>query len=289
MNNIKQEMEKIEIPKELNNRVALGVQQAKEEKKREKRYPRWMLASIASVMILIGTGYALGGSNIVDATQSFISQLLGSKENFMQAFPNESKEEISYFERHLKIAKENLTEEEFNNYSQLIKEQTAIWSKIRQENREPDSKESRRLHQIKELQRSYTDKFKLIEVQQYASYPITKPTYIPEGYKKVGENFSIYHKGEEPVTSFDYSDGENVFWTEQLKINQTTDLESSFHFEKKDSYSLRGLKFEYGTSEELNKTGMKVIVPEKGYKIIMAADILSKEEMEKVLQSMIER
>lgn len=36
-------------------------------------------------------------------------------------------------------------------------------------------------------------------------------------------------------------------------------------------------------------TGMRVTVPEKGYKIILIADKLSKEEMEKVLLSMVEK
>lgn len=289
MNNIKQELEKIEIPQELNHRVNLGVKQAKIEKKRKKRSPKWTLALIASFIIIIGTGFAYGGPNIADAAQSLIMKLFGSNENIMQAYPDENQEEISYFERHLKIAKNNLSEQEFNDYSQLIKEQTKIWSQVRRENREPNSEEAKRLHEIKEAQLSYTDKFKFTEAQQYASYPIIKPAYIPDDYKQVGNDFPIYNKGEEPVTSFDYSNGENVFWTEQININQTTDLESSFNFVQTDTYTLNGFNFVYGKSKKMNKNAIKVTVPEKRYKIIIAADTLSKKEMEKILLAMIEQ
>ncbi|KIO67077.1 hypothetical protein B4065_2108 [Caldibacillus thermoamylovorans] len=39
----------------------------------------------------------------------------------------------------------------------------------------------------------------------------------------------------------------------------------------------------------MNATGMRVTVPEKGYKITLIADKLSKEEMEKILLSMVEK
>lgn len=296
MNKIKRELEKIEIPEELNNRVASGIKQAKMEKKRKKRYPMWVLGAVASVMIM-SVGFTFGGSYIADAAETLISQLFGSKENLMQAYPDESQEEISYFERHMEIAKENLTEEEFNNYSQLIKEQTEIWSKIREENREPDGKEAARLHQIKELQQSYTDKFALKEVQQYAkfSFTITKPTYIPKGYKQVDESYSIENKGEEPVVSLNYSDGDSVFWTNQEKINQKDIMEEMLEdgsYEKSETYSLNGLQFDFVSSKDGSASfggGIRVTVPEKGYKIVMFAEVLSKEEMEKVLLSMVEK
>nr|WP_249315528.1 DUF4367 domain-containing protein [Bacillus sp. FJAT-49711] len=215
----------------------------------------------------------------------------------MQAYPGETQEEIGYFERHLETAKENLTEDEFNNYSQLIKEQTEIWSKVRKENREPDEKEAARLNQIGELEKSYTDKFALKEVEQYAkfSFPITKPTYIPEGYKQVDENYSIENVGEEPVVSLGFSDGKSLFWTSQEKINQKDTMEDMLEtspYEKSKTYSLNGLQFDLVSPKDGSasfKGGMRVSVPEKGYKIVIFAEVLSKEEMEKVLLSMVEK
>jgi hypothetical protein len=260
-------------------------------KMRKKRYPKWMIASAASVMI-IGTAFTFGGSHLADAAETLINQLFGTKENLMQAYPNETPEEISYFERHLEIAEENLTEEEFANYTQLIKEQTEIWSKIREEKREPDSEEAARLHQIKESQYSISRKFALKEAQQYASFPFTKPTYIPEGYKQVEESYPMSNESEEPVVSLDYSNGESEFSTQQLNINQKVDLEKEEigFFDKTESYTLNGLQFDYISSkEEWPMAGMRLTVPDKGYKIIITANGLSKEEMEKVLLSMIEK
>lgn len=290
MNNIKRELEKIEIPTELNNRAALGVKQAKMEKKRKKRYPKWMLASVASVMI-ISAGYTFGGSYIVDAAETLINQLFGSRENLMQAYPDESQGEFDYFERHLEIAKENLTEEEFTNYSQLFKEQTEIFSRVQKDNREyPNDEEEKRLDQVQESMETYENKFALIEAQRLASYTITKPTYITEGYKQVDENFIIYNEGEEPVVSLNYSDGETFFSTKQMNINQKIDIEmqETGFFEKTESYSLNGFEFDYFYSKE-ERVGMRVTVPEKGYKIVLIANVLSKEEMQKVLLSMVEK
>ncbi|MEH7109838.1 DUF4367 domain-containing protein [Bacillus sp. JJ1764] len=287
MNNIKQKMEKIEIPKDLTNRVALGVKQAKMEKERKKNSPKWMLATVASV-IIIGAGLSFSGSSLADAAESLISQLFGSKENLMQAYPNESKEEISYFERHMEFAEKNLTQEEFNKYSQLFKEQFKLRSNLQKENREPDEEETARLHKIKELQYSISRKFAQKEAQQYTGFTITKPTYIPEGYKQVGESYP-FDNGQKPVVSLDYSKGDSMFTTQQLKLTQIADIEKpeSGFFEKTETYSLNGFEFDYVSSKG-GWVGVRVKVPEKGYKIILTSDKLSKNEMENVLLSMIE-
>ena len=148
MNNIKQELEKIEIPKELNNRVASGVKQAKMEERRKKRYPKWMLGSVASAMI-IGVGFTVGGSYIADAAESLINQLFGSKEELIQSLPDEPKESFNSFEQHLAFAEKHFSEEEFADYSQLIKEQIEIVSNMQIENRDqPNSEEEQRLKNL---------------------------------------------------------------------------------------------------------------------------------------------
>lgn len=266
-------------------------QELDREEKRKKNYPKWVLASVASLMI-IGASLAFGGSHMADAAQSFISQLFGSKENLMKAYPEETQGELDFFERSMQIAKENLTNEEFKQYSQLYTEQAETWKKINKENRQPDSKEAKRLHEIKELQSTYEQKFALKEAQVFASFPIIKPTYLPEGYKQVDESFAIYKEGEEPIVSLEYSDGASRISTQQLNVNQKADLEmeESGFFEQPDSYFINGFQVDYvSPSDEWPFVGMRVIVPEKGYKIILTADTMSKEEMEKVLLSMIEK
>lgn len=291
MNNIKQALEKIEIPKELNIRVALGVKQAKMEK-RKRQNPKWILASVAAVMI-IGTGLSFGGSHLANAAESIISQLFGSKENLMKTYPDDEPEKFDLIDQSLVVAQETLTEEEFNEYTKLMKELVALKSKLQKENREPSEKEARKSHQLGELMKPYENKFMPIFSQQLASFPLTKkPAFLPEGYKLDFESYGIANKGEEPVVSFDYSKGESWFNTQQLKINQLTDLEKpeAGLFEKTESYSLNGFQFDYVSKEQSQWLGgLRITVPEKGYKIVLITDKLSKEEMEKVLLSMIEK
>ncbi|MBO0962824.1 DUF4367 domain-containing protein [Neobacillus sp. MM2021_6] len=291
MNNIKQALEKIEIPKDLNSRVTLGVKQAKMERQK-RRNPKWMLASVAAVMI-IGTGLSLGGSHIADAAESIISQLFGSKENLMKTYPDDEPEKFDLIDQSLVVAQENLTEEEFNEYTKLMKELVALKSKLQKENREPSEKEANRSHEIKEIMRPYENKFMPIFSQQLASFTLTKkPAYLPQGYELDFESYGIANKGEEPVVSFDYRKGESWFNTQQLKINQLTDLErpGAGLFKKTESYSLNGFQFDYVSKEQSQWLGgLRIKVPEKGYKIVLITDKLSKEEMEKVLLSMIEK
>ncbi|WP_312098239.1 DUF4367 domain-containing protein [Niallia sp.] len=265
------------------------IDQELHREEKQRNFPKWVLASVASIMI-IGVSLAFGGSHIADAAQSLISQLFGSKENLMQTYPEESQGEIDFFERHMQIAKENLTNEEFKKYSQLYIEQAETWKKINKENRQPDSKEAKRLHEIKELQSTYEKEFALKEAQSFASFPIIKPTYIPDGYEQVDESFAIQKEGEESVVSLDYSDGKSEFSTIQLKINQSVDLEweEGGFFDQAKPYSLHGFQVDYAPpSEEWPWVGMRITVPNKGYRIILTADTMSKEEMEKVLLSMI--
>ncbi|QST00859.1 hypothetical protein IMZ31_04610 [Pontibacillus sp. ALD_SL1] len=288
MNDIKEEFEKIEIPDELNSRVASGVQQAKREKKGKKKYPNWVVGAVASV-IIVGIGSSMGGSYIVDAAESLLNQLFGSKEKVMEAFPEESPEEISFMEQHLEFAEENLTEEEFTNLSDLYKEQAEIWRGVRAENRSPNEEEAARLHEIKGLQFSYENQFALKEAQHLSSYTVTQPTYVPKGYIQTKESFFIKEEGDEPVVTFDYSEGRFGYTTYQQEINQTDDFEYIWgNLGNTNSYSLKGYEFTFKYSEENKETGLRVKVPGQGYKITLLADRLSKEEAEKVVLSMIE-
>jgi len=262
------------------------------EDKRKKKYPIWMMAVAASVMI-IGTAINFGGTYIADAAETLINELFGSKETFEKAYPNESSEEIDFFEQTLAIAKENLTEEEFNQYSQLLKEQTEIFTRVEKENREyPNTEEEKKLDKIRASLRIYENKIIPIQAQQLASFDFTEPTYVPEGYKQVNESYGLADANEEPVFSIEFSNGKSNFWVEQIKIGQTVDMESkeAGFFEKTESYSLNGFHFDYVPSKvEWPLQGLRVNFPEKGYKVIILANDLPQEEMEKVSMSMIEK
>lgn len=246
--------------------------------KKRKKAPIRRNIAVASVMI-IGTAFTFG-TYIADAAETLINQLFGSRENLTQAYPDVNKEEFDIFEQGLAIAQENLTEEEFNHYSQLLKEQTEIFSRVQKENREyPNDEEEKRLDQIEAAMQTYKSKFLTIQAEQLASFPFTKPTYIPEGYKQVDERYPMRNGSEEPVVLLNFSNGESEFSTQQLNVNQKADLElkESGFFEKTESYSLHGVQFDYVSSKEKwIWDGMRVTVPEKGYKIIIIADGLSK-------------
>jgi len=261
------------------------------DEKKKKKYPKWIISSAASIMI-IGTAFTFGGTYIADAAETLINQLFGSRENLMQAYPDESKEELDFFEQSLAIAKESLTKEEFNHYSQLLKEQTEIFSKVEKENRDyPSDEEERKLDQIQASMQTYEDKFIPIQAQQLASFPFIKPTYIPEGYNKVYEGFDQRKSNEEPNTSLQYKKGESYFLLEQHNKNQIASIEepeAGYFNTLPESYYLNEFEFEYFPPKD-GWGGMRVTVSEKGYKLILAANNrLSKEEMEKILLSMIE-
>ncbi|MEK4669343.1 hypothetical protein [Niallia sp. FSL R7-0271] len=266
--------------------------QKKLEVKRKKKYPMWMMAVAASI-IIIGTAINFGGTYIADAAETLINQLFGSKEQFEEAYPNESSEEIDIFEQTLAIAKENLTEEEFNQYTQLLKEQTEIFTKVEKEDREyPNEEEEKKLDKIQASMRTYENKIIPIQAKQLASFDFIHPTFIPEGYKQVGENYDLDNLKEEPVFSIEYSNGKSDFWIQQIKIGQKVDMESkeACFFEKSESYSLNGYHFDYVPSKvDWPLNGMRVSFPEEGYKVIVLAHDLSKEELEKVSLSMIEK
>ncbi|QTN00314.1 hypothetical protein ERJ70_14000 [Sediminibacillus dalangtanensis] len=270
------------------------IQQTNIVNRRRKSYPKWILAAAASVMI-IGSAFTFGGTHITNAAETLINQLFGSKENLMQAYPEESQGELDFFDRHLEIAKENLTEKEFNDYTQLYKEQTEILNRIQKENREnPNAEEELKLDQIQESMETYENKFQTTEAKQMASFPFTKPKYLPEGYTKNGESYPMQNSNSEPAVSLDFSNGEFVFWTKQVNINQKdflADMQETGLFKKDTTYRLNGFQFDYISTKDKSvgmKYGMRVTVPEKGYKIVLFAESLSKEEMEKVLLSMVE-
>jgi hypothetical protein len=171
----------------------------------------------------------------------------------MKTYPDDEPEKFDLIEQSLVVAQETLTEEEFSEYTKLIKELVELKTLLQKEKREPSGKEARRSNEIGTLMRPYENKFMPIFAEQLASFPLTeKPTYIPDEYKLTQETYGITNIGEEPVVSFDYRKGESWFNTQQLKINQLTDLEKpeAGLFENPVSYTLNGFQFEFVSKEQ---------------------------------------
>ncbi|HBI05062.1 MAG TPA: hypothetical protein DDY49_13660 [Paenibacillaceae bacterium] len=294
--NMKKEFQDIEIPEELHTRVELAVNQYTKNGKKKSRYPKWIIAAVASIAI-IGITWTFGGSYISSATENLMTQVFGSKEKFLETYPNE-KENVSEVEQHLAVVKKHLSAEEFADYSQLVREHTEIKNKMTLENRKvPTPAEQKRLNEIGMQGKKYEEKIRsltrhtLAEAQKMVSYPINKPTFLPEGYKleEIEARTKENNIGKDPIVKFQYRKGEFGFRTihEKLASKEPDEIEL-FGLKHFVSYKVKNYKLVYAYSEDTNIKGMKIEVPDKGYKINMIADVLSKEEMEKVLLSMVE-
>ena len=122
-------------------------------------------------------------------------------------------------------------------------------------------------------------------------YPIKHPSYVPEGYVLESEEARTeeMNVAGDPIVEFQYRGEEFGFRTTTQKIgqNRAGELES-LRYDHIKEYTLNGFKFEFAMYNDSNVQGMRVTIPEEGYEITMTADILSKEEMEKILLSMVE-
>ncbi|GIN71887.1 hypothetical protein J14TS2_23620 [Bacillus sp. J14TS2] len=299
-NEIKHEMEKIEIPKELDSRVELGIKQVKQEAKKKNRTPKWIIGAAASVIIIGGT-YSIGGSYIADAADTLLGKAFGSEEKIQKAFEGfpeeEAKAYLPQMEQHLELAKAHLSPEEFAEYSKLIKESMELDAeRAKNPHADYDEKLNKLWKEIEKYGIYALTTHTVEEAQALSSYPINRPAFIPDGYELVEERARTEesHVGEDPEAFIQYrqKQGEFGFYTITKKIDESKEDEPELvGYDHIDSYQLKGYAFEhaYGYNDGLgNVQGMRVTIPEKGYEITMSADILSKEEMEKVLLSMVE-
>ncbi|WP_442598825.1 hypothetical protein [Neobacillus sp. D3-1R] len=300
--NLKEEMSKIEIPNELHNRVVLGVTRAKLEKRPNVLFTRKRIFAAAAVVIILGSSITLGSSQIAGAVESFITRIFGSEQELKQSFPNASGEDLNQFEKHLELASANLTAEEFRDYSQLQKEAAKLVKKMTvtengqviQKPEELTASEQNRLDEISQQLQKYEARLDAItthtveEAQKMVDYPINKPAFVPEGYQLIN---STAHSDEEqpgkkPIVVFEYQKGEFGFRTFQQSLDQEDDLDRR-SFEHSDSYLLKGYKMDFHYSDGTNVQGMRLMSENQNFKIVIVADILSKEEMEKILLSMV--
>ena len=213
-------------------------------------------------------------------------------------------------ENELQAAQSVLTEAEFVNYTALIQEQIAIYQKsIKIINGQQEivmerltSEETTRLEQIQDQLTPLKTKidnyfnYSLDEAAKKLSFPVKRPDYVPAGYELVNEEFKAKPTlGSLPIMSLMYkqTEGEFGFIVRQSAILTEENDEYSLRlgtWDHEESYDLDGNQVKYA-SEGKNVTMMKIIVPEKGttpsYQIFIIADILSKEEVEKIALSLI--
>ncbi len=152
-NKVKEEVDHIKVPKEkLHQRIELGVNQAElKEKNKKRKAPKWIIGLAASVMIA-GTGWTLGGSQLVDAAESLFTQVFGSEEIVKEAYPEEemTSEAMTEIEGDLQILEQHLSEEEFAEFSRLLDEQIEIQKGMQDETKTTFTDEE--LEKIEEIQ-----------------------------------------------------------------------------------------------------------------------------------------
>lgn len=298
-NEIKREIEKIEIPEELHARAELGIKQVKQSGTKKKWYPKWVIGA-AAILMITGISFSSGGSYLANAGEVLIGKLLGTEEQeeIFETFPEEAELYLTQTEQHLSLARQHLSAEDFADYSQLIEEsikmdlQNAGNSDVDQ-----DKMDSARLILQKKLKKygiHDLTNHTIEEARTMVNYPLNHPTYIPEGYQLIEELILTEETnvGKDPDVSFQYGeiDGEFNFYTFIEKIDSTK-WDRLTSYEKLDSYTLNGYTFEHAYDEgkyHSNVQAMRVTIPEDDYEVIISASLLSKEEMEKVVLSMIE-
>jgi len=296
-NDIKQELSKIEIPPELHSRVEYGIKKVKKDKQdKKKRAPKWLAVGIAAI-IFAGVGFGFASDYIVEAKDSIFNKLFGSKEEVASYYPKKGDKVASYLETHLELAEKELSKEEFKDFSLLTKERTDILLNMRKDNRNNlNAEEEKKIRIVDAKIEQYEIKLAKLtthtfeEAQKLASYPVKKPTYVPDGYKLTEEHAQSEEKkpGKNPVVSLEYREEEFGFSTEQQKVDvYVKDAFDSRNFQNTEPFESNGYKLEYGYDDDSNIKGMKITSLENEYVISIIADMLSKEEMEKILLSMV--
>jgi hypothetical protein len=261
-------------------------------------------ASICFAIVVAIGGY---GNEIARAASTLFGQVFGSFEEVKQLDPHADQQVM---ENDLAVAQKVLTENEFKQYTTLIKEQTNIMKKaieiVGGEQKiymdRLTEAEKQRLNQnekqLKPLNNKIDHHFisSVDEAAKKLPFPVKRPEYVPLGYTLEKEEAkSARTTGTQvPVISFSYKqiDGEFGFKIMQSAIlTGENDEYSRWKPEQEVTYDLHGNKVYYGKFGK-NVTLMKVVVPEKdstpAYQVFIIADILSKQELEKIALSIIE-
>ncbi|MEJ9185561.1 transcriptional regulator, partial [Bacillus cereus] len=136
------------------------------------------------------------------------------------------------------------------------------------------------------------------EAQKYLDFQIKTPPVVVNGFKLAGEEVqtSLFPGRKNPVIVSEYHRGDSLSW---YVVNQSIvrDKEENPFYgimeesEKITNYELEGANITFAESSESNTKYMEAIVPAKGknsdYQVIILANDVSKEELEKVMLSYI--
>lgn len=272
-----------------------------------KRKNKTFITAAASVLVL-ATGFAFSPF-LADASETLISKLFGTQDEIQKVDPIAGEEEFQELEEMLNVAQSIFTESEFATFSSLINEQMELMKKVtivKNNERTVDmekltEKERMELERLDEEIQSYlsridrTGEHNIEEAKDMAHFPINRPTFIPEGYELESETAKtkISTGKKQPIVEHVYSKGEFGFRIKQSSILQEEEDDfSTWSFNDVETYKINDYTIFFSKLDgSENVQGMKIVIPEtaenEAYQLFIIADILSKEEMEKVMLSML--
>ncbi|MEI5913467.1 M56 family metallopeptidase [Bacillus albus] len=232
--------------------------------------------------------------------QQIVEKMIGTKEQAESEF-FVSEGEYNTLLTELGVARNLFTKEEFERFIDLETEAYTLSKKIKlvgnpeKLDLEEQKKYEKNSEEISPFRQKIYSHFKLTkkEAQEYLDFPIKTPTYVVKGYKLTGEDVQTpMTTGKmNPDIVSQYQNEDSVYLVHQSAVDDQGENKDVENNEKITHYELEGTKI--NLIESLNTEGkykvMKMIVPANGknsaYQIIILADNLSKEELEKIMLS----
>jgi hypothetical protein len=297
---------KEEIPEPNYDMMWRKLQTRRKTTKRTVNNHRW-IAITAAAVILVGTSFTVGKPYLAAASQSLVQLLFGN--DVKEIDPYASVSDIERAERTLQLAKEIFSEKEWIKFSALMKESTAyvkqvttVEDGVRTQNLSLLTKEEKaEFDHLQEQLKPYLEKLNkarnltVAQAQAFASFPVAYPSYIPEGYELALESAELHEPldaKQNPIVQMEYKKGEFGFRIFQSPVHKGEENDFDLRgFEDKTEYTSNGIKFILGEYKDSNVKGMKVTMPETEtsdeYQIVIIADVITKEDMEKIATSII--
>ncbi|HFU7058111.1 TPA: M56 family metallopeptidase [Bacillus cereus] len=232
--------------------------------------------------------------------QQIVENMIGTKEQAEAEF-FVSEGEYNTLLTEFGVARNLFTKEEFDRFITLETEAHILGKKVRLVGspEKLDSEEQKKYEKNSEelglfRQKIYSH-FRLTkkEAQEYLDFPIKTPTYVVTGYKLTGEDVQTPMTTEKmnPDIVSQYQNEDSSYLVHQSAVDDQGENKDAANNEKITHYELEGTKInliESLDTEEKYKV-MKMIVPAKGknsaYQVIILADNLSKQELEKIMLS----
>ncbi|MEI4603061.1 M56 family metallopeptidase [Bacillus cereus] len=237
--------------------------------------------------------------------QQIVEKMIGTKEQAEAEFLV-SEGEYNILLKELGVAQNLFTKEEFERFVELETESYTLGKKIKLVG-SPEKLDPEEQNKYKENDKEigpfrekiyWNLRLTKKEAQKYLDFPIKTPTSVVKGFKLAGEDVqtSMTPGRKNPVIVSEYRRGDSLSW---YVVNQSVvrDKEENPFYgiveesEKLTNYELEGANITFAESSESTTKYMEVIVPAQGknsaYQIIILANDVSKEELEKVILSYI--